>query len=126
MPDDDPFDDNPFDDIFDAFDRFVDDLLGTAPPRGERPIVSAKGVKVDVHEQEDRVEVVADLPGADVDDVELRCDGETLQITTDDYDSTVDLQVPVDETSAEAEFNNGVLSVAFDREERDGATLDLS
>lgn len=121
MPDDDPFDD-----IFDAFDRFVDDLFGTGPPRDERPIVSASGVKVDVHEREDEIEVVADLPGAQVDDVELSCDGEVLEIVTDDHRSTVDLPTPVDETSAEAAFNNGVLSVSLEPVDRDGATLDLS
>lgn len=121
MPDDDPFDD-----IFDAVDRLVDDLFGIGPTREERPIVDANGVNVDVYEQDDTVEVVADLQGSKGRDLELVCDGRVLRIRADEQDVTVDLPATVDETSAETTFNHGVLSVTFDRAEGDGATLDLS
>jgi HSP20 family protein len=114
--------DDPFDDIFDEFGKFVDDLLGGSDD-ADRPLVDARGARVDVHEREEEVEVVADLPGASADEVEMRCDGETLRITADDHDSRVLLPAPVDETTADAQFNNGVLSVAFEHSGRD-ATLD--
>lgn len=114
--------DDPFDDIFDEFGRIVDDLLGGGDD-DERPIVDARGASVDIHERETEVEVVADLPGAVADDVEMRCDGEMLRIISEEYDSRVELPATVDETTADAQFNNGVLSVAFERE-HDDATLD--
>jgi HSP20 family protein len=114
--------DDPFDDIFDEFGRIVDDLFGGGGD-DERPLVDARGASVDIHERAAEVEVVADLPGASADDVEMRCDGETLRILAADYDNRVQLPTPVDETTADVQFNNGVLSVAFERE-RDGATLD--
>jgi len=117
--------DDPFDDIFDAFEGFVDDLFGAGAVGGDPPIVSASGARVDVHERADGVEIVADLPGVEAGDVEMRCDGEVLQILAGDHDHRVELPVPVDETSADAAFNNGVLSVAFEPAERDGAVLDL-
>lgn len=118
--------DDPFDEIFDEFERLMDDLFGAGRGGDDRPIVSASGARIDVHERSDLVEVVADLPGAEADDVELRCDGEVLHISAGDHDTHVELPVRVDETSAHAEFNNGVLSVALEPVERDGATLDFS
>lgn len=115
--------DDPFDDIFEDIERWLRDVFG--PDGGEdRPIVDARGTRVDVSERDDEVEVVADLPGVDAHEVEMECDGETLRIVAGNHDNDVELPVPVDETSAEAQFNNGVLSVAFDPAGRDGARLD--
>lgn len=114
--------DDPFDDIFDAIGDFVDDLFGGTGVPG-RPVVDARGVRVDIHERDRTVEVVADLPGADAGTVEMECDGEVLRILADGVDSHVELPAPVDERSADAAFNNGVLSVTFERE---GATQEPS
>jgi HSP20 family protein len=115
--------DDPFDDIFDEFERLLDDLFGGSGG-DDRPIVDARGARVDVAEREAEVEVVADLPGVDAGEVEMECDGETLRILAGNYDNRVSLPVPVDETSADAQFNNGVLSVAFEPAGHDGARLD--
>lgn len=110
--------DDPFDDVFDDLERWLDDVFGDE----DRPIVDARGSRVDVIERDGRVEVVADLPGVDAGDIEMECDGETLHITTGSQESTVALPTAVDETSADPQFNNGVLSVAFDP--ADGARPD--
>jgi len=114
--------DDPFDDIFEEFERWLDGLFGGGGD--DRPVVDAQGTRVDVVERGASVEVVADLPGVDAGELELACDGETLRIDAGDHDSRVELPVPVDETSADARFNNGVLSVAFEPAGHDGARLD--
>lgn len=118
--------DDPFDDIFDEFERMLDDIFGPGPRGDDRPIVEASGARVDVHERDGDVQVVADLPGVEAEDVDLRCDGEVLHISAGTHDAHVELPVPVDETSADADFNNGVLSVDFEPAGHDDATLDLS
>lgn len=75
--------------------------------------------RVDVHTDADTVRVVADLPGVEREDLTLRCDGSVLTVSAStnrrEYDERVDLPVRVDEHSADATFNNGVLEVTFDR-----------
>ena len=115
--------DDPFDDIFREFERMVNDLFGVDD---EPSLDGGKDARVDVQEFEDRVEVIADLPGVSADDVDLRCDGRILRVQAGRYDQQVELPVIVDETSADASFNNGVLSVTFERAADGGATIDLA
>ena len=114
--------DDPFDDIFREFERMVNDLFGV----DDEPSVGGPDARVNVTEFDDRVEVVADLPGVDAEEVDLRCDGRTLSVQAGQYDQQVELPVAVDETSADASFNNGILSVTFERAADGGATIDLA
>lgn len=74
---------------------------------------------IDIQEYDDRVTVVADLPGVRQTDINLHCDGHTLSIRATSearsHDERVDLPVRVDEESATATYNNGVLEITFDR-----------
>lgn len=115
--------DDPFDDIFREFERMVNDLFGVDDGP---PIESGRDARVDVHEFDGRVEVVADLPEVDAEDVDLRCDGRVLRVRAGRYDQRVELPVAVDETSADASFNNGVLSVTFESATDGGATIDVA
>lgn len=83
---------------------------------------------VDVFDEGDVIRLVADLPGVDKDAIELKCDGEVLTISAAsdrrEYDERIRLPARVDEHSAKASFNNGVLQVTLDRIE-DSAAIDV-
>jgi HSP20 family protein len=75
---------------------------------------------VDVHEYDDEIRVVADVPGTSRDRIDVRCDGRAVAIRADrdgpPFVARVDLPAYVDDGSGELQFNNGVLEVTFDRD----------
>ncbi|MFB6111333.1 MAG: Hsp20/alpha crystallin family protein [Halobacteriaceae archaeon] len=109
--------DDPFDDFFREIERMMNQAFDGQSSAGGTGFGSE--THIDVHTTDGGVRVVADLPGVSQEDLSLRCDGSVLTIsaTSDrrDYDERVDLPVRVDEHSADATFNNGVLEVTFDR-----------
>jgi len=109
--------DDPFGDIFDEIERMMGEM--------NSPDEAGADTHVDVYETDDAVRLVADLPGVDKGDLTLQCDGTTLtiQATTShqEYNERVRLPAAVDEHSADATFNNGVLEVTFDRAEASAA-----
>ena len=109
--------DDPFGDIFDEIERMMGEMNGPEESGGDGHI--------DVYEDDSVVRLVADLPGVNKTDLTLQCDGTTLTIKAHsgsrEYDERVRLPARVDEHSAEATFNNGVLQVIFDREEESAA-----
>ena len=82
--------------------------------------------RIDVHEYDGHVTVVADLPGVSEDDLDLRCDGRTLAIraATDPqpFLARVDLPAYVDAQSLELTLNNGILEVTLTKD-RDPADI---
>lgn len=96
-----------------------------------------QGVPIDLLERDDELVVVADLPGYDKDDIDVRLSGTTLtiaaerssesEIESDDEDGTYvrsersretvsrSLRLPdrVDESETEARYENGVLTVTL-------------
>jgi HSP20 family protein len=113
--------DDPFGDIFDELERMMNEVTGAGTG-------ATADTHADVYDEGDRLRLVADLPGVDKDDIDLKCDGETLTIAAAGqhrtYDERVRLPARVDEHSAEATFNNGVLEVAFTKVD-DSAAIDL-
>jgi HSP20 family protein len=127
--------DDPFDDIFRQIERMMNEMMGEGSVDMNMN-VDAGGdagfggdTHVDVHETDDEVRVVADLPGVEKEGIDLKCDGEVLTISARsgrrNYDERVSLPARVDEHSATATYNNGVLEVTFDRVE-DSADIDLN
>lgn len=121
---DDP--DDPFDDIFREIERMMNEMMGGEGQFDMNVETSTGGhagfgadTHVDIHETEEEIRVIADLPGVEKDAIDLKCDGEVLTIgaASDhrEYDERVRLPVTVDEHSASATYNNGVLEVSFDR-----------
>ncbi|QGA84185.1 Hsp20/alpha crystallin family protein [Halomicrobium sp. LC1Hm] len=116
--------DDPFDEFFRELERMMNDVMG---PEGDVHIEQggsgSRGtdMHLDVHETDDQLRVVADVPGVDKDDIDLKCDGTVLTIeaagTHRDYDDQITLPARVDEHSANATYNNGILEVTFDRAE---------
>ena len=103
-PDD---DDDPFGNTFGGISELLSGMAGDDT------------VPVDVHEYDDEIRVVADLPDASEDDIETQCDGRILAIRVArdprPVVERVDLPAYVDEQSAELSFNNGVLEVTLNR-----------
>ncbi|MFB6281979.1 MAG: Hsp20/alpha crystallin family protein [Haloferacaceae archaeon] len=116
---DDPFGD--IGDIFDEIDRMMGGMGGDGAGFGTE-------THVDVHDEGDRLRLVADLPGVEKEAIDLKCDGETLTVSASgpqrEYDERIRLPVRVDERSAEATFNNGILQVTFEKAD-DSAAIDL-
>jgi HSP20 family protein len=114
--------DDPFDEFFRAIARMMNVVRGD---RGEfhiqsggGPAASAGGVHYDVSDSDEEVRVVADLPGVTKEAIDLQCDGRTLTVDAAaegrEYHERVRLPRRVDEHSAEASYNNGILEVTFE------------
>jgi len=120
--------DEPFDDLFREIERMMNEMMNSA----DRDVgfESATGAEngfgmdthVDIHETDEEVRVIADLPGVEKEQIELECDGEVLTISagTDhrQYDERVSLPTRVNEHTASATYNNGVLEVVFEPAEQ--------
>ena len=132
--------DDPFDEFFEEIERMMNEMMGenadfrfqqggpsagtsTGPDRG------GHDAHLDVHETDDEVRVVADIPGVRKEEIDLRCDGETLTLRasgeTREYDERVQLPTAVDEHSASATYNNGILEVTFDPAEETSTSIDI-
>ncbi|MEF8814058.1 MAG: Hsp20/alpha crystallin family protein [Halovenus sp.] len=116
--------DEPFDDFFDEIERMMNEMMGSnAEFRFEHTSGTdrsdGRDVHTNIHESDEEVRVVADIPGVEKEDIDLKCDGQTLSIQAagDDreYSERLSLPARVDEHSAAATYNNGVLEVRFDR-----------
>ncbi|WP_459194532.1 Hsp20/alpha crystallin family protein [Halosimplex sp. J119] len=127
--------DDPFDEFFREIERMMNDVMDDARARGGSNAgagpsdPSGADVHLDVYEEDDQLRVVADVPGVDKEDIDLRCDGEVLTLdaagAAREYHERVRLPTRVDEHSASASYNNGILEVTFDRAD-DSANIDLS
>ena len=71
----------------------------------------------DVTQEEGLVRVVAELPGADKEDIVIDATGDSVSISVDapekKYKKTVALPCEIDPDSAKAEYNNGILEICF-------------
>jgi HSP20 family protein len=124
--------DDPFDDFFREIERMMNDMID-----GQNVDVQGPGatdpagadVHLDVYEEAETLRVVADIPGIDRESIDLKCDGTVLTLdaagTAREYHERVQLPATVDEHSARASYNNGILEVTFDRVD-DSANIDLS
>ncbi|MFC7155740.1 Hsp20/alpha crystallin family protein [Halomarina halobia] len=121
---------DPFDDIFRELSRMMNDMMGDDV--GVHVQGNDAGFGDDVHittqQDDERVYVVADLPGVQKDAIDIKCDGRTLTVAaaTDhrEYEERLRLPVRVDEHSATATFKNGILEVIFERADS-SANIDL-
>jgi HSP20 family protein len=123
-------DDDPFDEFFREIERMMDEMMGAEGDvhiNRDGPTDSAD-LHLDVHEMESEIRVIADIPGVDKESIDLKCDGTVLTIEASthqqEYSERLTLPSRVDEHSASATYNNGILEVTFDREE-DSADIEL-
>jgi HSP20 family protein len=129
--------DEPFDEFFEEIERMMNEMMsGDADFRFEQGGDTSGGggggsgsdVHLDIHETDESIRVVADIPGVEKENIDLQCDGTTLYIDASgggrEYRERIDLPARVDEHSADATYNNGVLEVAFDRT-GDSTSIDI-
>ena len=121
---------DPFDDFFRELERMMNDVMGAGGdvhfeqgggPTGGTGGTSGTDVHLDVQETDEVVRLVADLPGVEKDSIDLKCDGTVLTIDASsdhqDFHERIRLPATVDEHSADASYNNGILEVSFERSE---------
>lgn len=104
-------DDDPFSDVSDFF-REIERMMGGGD----------SGFGDDVHfrvdREDDLVRVIGDMPGVEKGAIDVQCDGHDLIVGADtdrhEYRERIDLPARVDEHSAEATFNNGVLEIMLE------------
>ncbi len=124
MPRDDR--DEPFDDLFREIERMMNEMMSGSDLNVGSPGNVDNGfgadTHVDIQDTGDDVRVIADLPGVEKENIELECDGKTLTISARsdhrEYDERVSLPRRVNEHTASATYNNGVLEVVFEPAER--------
>lgn len=126
--------DDPFDDIFREIERMMNDVMGQSNFDMEwstnvgEPGGFGTDTHVDIHEDDETVRVIADLPGVEKEDINLKCDGKMLTISakTDarQYDDRIRLPARVDEHSANATYKNGVLEVVMEKND-DSANISV-
>lgn len=125
--------DEPFDDLFREIERMMNEMMNGANVdfNSSSGVDSGFGTDthVDIHETDDEVRVVADLPGVEKENIDLECDGKTLTISAQSdhrqYDERVSLPQRVNEHTASATYNNGVLEVVFEpAEQSSGISLE--
>jgi len=99
-------DENPFGDVFGE----INEMLSGGD----------EAEAVDVHEYEDEIRVVADIPDTSQDEIDIQCDGRVLAIRAArdprPFRTRIDLPAYVDDQSAQMSYNNGVLEVTLDRD----------
>ena len=109
--------DDPFGDFFNEIERMMDEM--TSGMNATSTTGFGNDAHVSIYEADDVVRVVADLPGVEKESIQIKCDGRrvTVSASTDhsDYEERIELPVRVDEHSATATFNNGVLEITLER-----------
>jgi HSP20 family protein len=126
--------DDPFDEFFREIERMMNDMMSDANVQIDRETdpsdPGAAEVHLDVYEEDERLRVVADIPGVEKEDIDLKCDGDVLSLNATgdarEYHERVRLPAHVDEHSASASYNNGILEVKFDRADGGSADIDLA
>ena len=93
---------------------------------GDRRYLDIRKPLIDILETEDKVHVIAEIPGIEKEKILLNATDLILDIETIDgnpkYSERVELPVKVDPQSAKATYKNGVLEVTFKRLESGSRT----
>lgn len=134
---DDTFEDffKQMEDFFDEFQEFGRDVAGGMTSK----------VPVDIHEEDGRYVITADLPGVEKEDINVKADEKSVEISADvnqevkeegenyvrrerstrAYRRNVRWPQPVDPESITAEYDNGVLEISAEKQEDSGRDIDV-
>lgn len=100
--------------VFQEFGNIRPSHRGIEPSQGREPLV-------DVMEEKDHYKIYAELPGVDKEKIKLDVADDSIEIKTNDekkFYKMIDLESTVDQDSAKASYNNGVLTVVLDKKEK--------
>lgn len=96
--------------------------FGNVPKSGKSHIPGEREPLVDVIDGKEEVTVIAELPGVDKKDIDLKADDSSLTISVKDrscrYYKELDLPSYVDPDSITAQYKNGILEVKLKRVRR--------
>ena len=95
------------------------DSFGTMKPKespGKQPTKSKRVPLVEVNEGVDQIIVIAEMPGVDRDDIELKSTSHSITISTKDtanrhYYKEVELPSTINTDYAKARYQNGILEI---------------
>lgn len=91
---------------------------------GTKPLIKEEGIEerkplIDIIETDDEIQVIAEMPGVNKEDIELNASETKLEIKAEGesrkYYEVVDLPDEVNPNTAKARYNNGVLEVILKR-----------
>lgn len=100
---------------------------------------------VDIREENGNLTISADLPGVQKEDIDIKADGQTVQITAESsaevkeenekyfrkerqrrsFRRTLQWPKPVDEDTITAEYNDGVLQITAEKQENEGNEIEI-
>ena len=122
-------------DLHRQMDRLFDDLFH-APASGTATQFAggAGWPQLEIEQQDDRIQVIAELPGVDEDDIELTVEDGVLSLTGEKrserkdesgysersygrFERRIALPSNIDEEACSADFRNGVLTITIPRSE---------
>ena len=93
--------------------------FGNLYPEGGKVEIGERRPLVDVFDSDKTVQVVAEMPGIEKQDVELSIDGKELEVKAThgdrSYHELVQLPAEVDIESAKATYKNGVLEITLNK-----------
>jgi len=91
--------------------------FGNIRPEGGRIEIGERKPLVDIFDTDNTVQVVAEMPGIEKEDVELDAEGNQLEIKASHgerkYHEVVELPADVNVESAKASYKNGVLDITL-------------
>jgi HSP20 family protein len=92
-------------------------------PRGRVAVVEEREPLVDIYEEDDKIRIVAELPGVDENKINVRAiDDKHIVIEASNHDrkyrKELELPVEVDVDSADAVYKNGVLEIKFKKKKK--------
>jgi len=130
---------NSFDNMFDSMQNMFEEVQ-------DRGLEMLEGrVPVDIRDEDGEIVVKADLPGVSKEDINLRADEESLEISAESsteieeknekylrrerssrsFRRTVSWPTSVEVESISAEFEDGVLTVTAEKTESSGKDIDI-
>ena len=69
---------------------------------------------IDIIEEEDKIRILAELPGIKKEDIDLKAKRDGLKLSARNFAKFIPLDVEIDPKSIKATYNNGVLEIRID------------
>ncbi len=101
------------------------------PISGETKVRKNREPLVEVHEEEDYIIVIAEMPGVNKDDIELNATTKSITISTQkivfgrSYFKEIDLPAEIKQDYAKARYTNGILEVRLIKIKGKGKPIDI-
>jgi len=101
--------------------RPVVEEFGNVPKNGEVQVSGDREPLVDVIDGKDEITVIAEVPGVEKKDIDLKADGRSLSISVESpqrrYHKELEMPAEIEPDSVRASYKNGILEVKIRRRE---------